>query len=103
MESSDQDGQEVIDCLTVLPTVVPSLHDDMRERVVSLFPLITLGVQSKFAVIRYATARCFASLCDSLPTEGLRHVVINVLPLLGNPLRLDDRRGAIELVSRAFS
>jgi TATA-binding protein-associated factor len=102
MEASDSKGQEVIDCLTVLPAVVPSLRDDMHERVIALFPLITLGVQSKFAVIRYATARCLASLCDSLPVAGLRHVVLNIVPLLGDPIHVNHRRGAIELISCAW-
>lgn len=62
-----------------------------------------MATRSKFAVVRYSVARCFAALCDVVPTEGLRYVVEGVIPVLGDPLNLNNRRGAIELISRKFA
>lgn len=99
--SDELQGQDLLDCLTVLPIAAQTLGSTaLRDRLVTLFPALALATQSKFAVVRYAVARCFAALCDVVPLEGLRHVVESVIPILGDPLNLDNRRGAIELVSR---
>ena len=94
-------GQDLLDCLTVLPIAAQTLSSTtLRDRLITLFPALALATQSKFAVVRYAVARCFAALCDVLPLEGLRHVVESVIPVLGDPLNVNNRRGAIELISR---
>lgn len=96
----DELGQGLLDCLTVLPTSAEKLDESLRWKLAELFPALALATQSKFAIVRYAVARSFASLCNTVPTEGLRHVVEAVIPMMSDPLNVDNRRGAIELVSR---
>lgn len=100
LAADDSRGQDLLDCLTVLPTGAQKLGDSLHDRLTALFPALVLATSSKFAVVRYSVARCFAALCDVVPTEGLRYVVEGVIPVLGDPLNLNNRRGAIELISR---
>jgi TATA-binding protein-associated factor len=102
LAKDEQRGQDLLDCLTVLPTGAQKLGASLHGRLTALFPSLALATQSKYAVVRYAVARCFAALCDIVPTEGLKHVVEGVIPVLGDPLNVDNRRGAIELISRTF-
>ncbi|GAA5967385.1 hypothetical protein JCM11641_000529 [Rhodosporidiobolus odoratus] len=99
LASDDQKGQDLIDSLTVLPVAAARLTPSLHKRLAALFPALSLAVRSQFAVVRYATAKCLATLCDITPTEGMRHVVESVVPLLGDPLNVNHRRGAIELIS----
>ncbi|GAA5821317.1 hypothetical protein JCM11251_004568 [Rhodosporidiobolus azoricus] len=99
LASDDQAGQNLVDSLTVLPVGAAKLTPSLHSRLAALFPLLALATRSKFAVVRYATAKCFAALCDIVPTEGMRHVVESVVPVLGDPLNVDHRRGAVELIS----
>ncbi|GAA5884682.1 hypothetical protein JCM6882_005348 [Rhodosporidiobolus microsporus] len=99
LAADDQQGQDLIDNLTVLPVGAAKLTPSLHPRLASLLPALALATRSKFAVVRYATAKCFATLCDIVPTDGLRHVVESVVPVLADPLNVDHRRGAIELIS----
>lgn len=102
LASDDKHGQDLLDCLTVLPAGAQKLGVNLHRRLYALLPSLALATQSRFAVVRYAVAKCFAALCDIVPTEGLRHVVESVVPVLGDPLNVSNRRGAIELISREF-
>ncbi|KAI5477115.1 hypothetical protein MNV49_006843 [Pseudohyphozyma bogoriensis] len=99
IDADNARAQDLLDCLTVLPTGAAVVGPSLNEKLATLFPSLALAARSKFAVVRYAVARCFASLCDSAPSEGLREVVERVLPVLGDPLNVNNRRGAVELVS----
>jgi len=99
LAGDDQKGQDLVDALTVLPVAAAKLTPALHKRLASLFPALSLATRSGFAVVRYAVAKSFATLCDINPTEGLRHVVESVVPVLGDPLNVDNRRGAIELIS----
>ncbi|GAA6004805.1 DNA-binding ATPase [Rhodotorula paludigena] len=99
LQADDQKGQDLIDALTVLPVAAANLTPSLHKRLESLLPALSLASRSKFAVIRYAVAKSFATLCDIVPTEGMRHVVESVVPVLADPLHPDFRRGAIELIS----
>jgi TATA-binding protein-associated factor len=103
LAADPQLGQDLLDCLTVLPVGAAKLTPSLHKRLASLLPALSLATRSKFAVVRYAVAKSFATLCDIIPTEGLRFVVESVIPVLSDPLNVDHRRGAIELISRAFS
>ncbi|KIY43333.1 hypothetical protein FISHEDRAFT_67850 [Fistulina hepatica ATCC 64428] len=93
-----QFGQDVIDSLSVLEAVVPTLHEDLWPKLIELFPKMHLSLRSRFAIIRQLTANCFATICDVMPAQAMLFVVENVIPMLGDPLSLHNRQGAIELI-----
>jgi TATA-binding protein-associated factor len=93
-------GQDVIDSLSVLEAVVPTLHEDLWPKVVEIFPVVDLALRSRFAIIRQSAARCFAAFCDVITSEAMRYVIDNVIALLGDPLVLTHRQGAAELIYR---
>ncbi|KNE89981.1 hypothetical protein PSTG_16566 [Puccinia striiformis f. sp. tritici PST-78] len=93
-------AQDLLDCLTILPAVASSLPSSSLPRLVLLFEPLCRAVTSRFAVVRYSVVRCFAELCKFLPEEGMLHFITHVLPLVGDPVNLAHRQGAIEMVSR---
>lgn len=93
-------GQQVVDSLTVLHVVVPSLDPTLHARVVELFPVIAKALRSKYALIRQAASRSFSTLCDTITTDGMRFVIEHVLPFLGDTTILENRQGAMELIYR---
>jgi TATA-binding protein-associated factor len=95
-----QYGQDVIDSLSVLEVVVPTLHEALWPKLVETFPMMNLALRSKFAIIRQSAARCFATICDIMTSEAMRYVIENIVPLLGDPLVLAIRQGATELIYR---
>lgn len=95
-------GQDLLDCLTVLSCVAPRLPISFLPQVTQLFPKLVLCIQSRFAVIRYVATRCYATLCDVFTEDGMKSVVVDVLPFMADPLSVDKRRGAVELLSRKF-
>ena len=97
---SKQFGQDVIDSLSVLEAVTPTLHQDLWPRLAEIFPMMTLALQSRYAIIRQSAARSFATVCDVMTSEAMRYVIENVMPLLGDPLVLFNRQGAAELIYR---
>lgn len=102
MSGDDRKAQELIDCLTVLPVASAKLEPTLHKRLASLLPALAIATRSRFAVVRYAVAKSFATLCDIVPVDGLRFVVESVVPVLADPLNVNHRRGAIELISRAL-
>ncbi|KAG0149490.1 hypothetical protein CROQUDRAFT_687820 [Cronartium quercuum f. sp. fusiforme G11] len=93
-------AQDLLDCLTVLPAVASSLPLSSHPRLATLFLPLCHVVKSKFAVVRYSVVKCYAALCSFLPDQGLLEVITHVLPLIGDPLNLAHRQGAIEMISR---
>ncbi|SCV74101.1 BQ2448_6533 [Microbotryum intermedium] len=99
LATSADAGQSLLDCLTVLPIGAKRLNGKLQGRLVQLLPSLTLAIRSKFAVVRFTASKCFAALCDIIPVEGLKHVVEGVVPVVGDPVNVHHRRGAVELVS----
>ncbi|GAA6059472.1 hypothetical protein JCM10212_005411 [Sporobolomyces blumeae] len=99
LEADDAKGQELLDSLTVLPVAASHLAVNLKSRLSEVLPALALATRSRFAVVRYATAKCFATLCDIIPEQGMRQVVESVIPVLADPLNVNNRRGAVELVS----
>jgi TATA-binding protein-associated factor len=97
---SKQFGQDVIDSLSVLEAVVPALHQDLWPKLSEIFPMLKLALQSRYAIVRQSAARCFATVCDVMTSEAMHYVIENVVPLLGDPLVLSNRQGAVELIYR---
>lgn len=95
---SRQHGQDVIDSLSVLEAVVPTLHQELWPKIQELFPMIVMALRSRFAIIRQSAARCFAAICDVMTVDAMRFVIETILPFLGDTLINSNRQGATELV-----
>jgi hypothetical protein len=95
-------GQDVIDALTSLRMVAPSLDVSLHPRLITLFPSVILALQSRFSLIRTTAAKCIAALCDVMTEEGMKRMVDDVVPLIGDATRVEARQGAIEAVHRKF-
>jgi TATA-binding protein-associated factor len=93
-----QHGQDVIDSLSVLEAVVPTLHQELWPNLRELFPMIAMALRSRFAIIRQSAARCFAAICDVMTVDAMRFVIETILPFLGDTLVNPNRQGATELV-----
>lgn len=95
-----QFGQDVIDSLSVLRVTASTLHEGLWDRLVELLPRLNLALQSRFAIIRQCTAKCFATICRVITAPAMRHVIEHVVPLLGDAFSVTNRQGAVELIYR---
>lgn len=95
-----EQGQNVIDSLSVLKVTASTLHCGLWYRLEELLPKLTLALRSRFAIIRQCTARCFATICGVITVQAMRHVIEHVVPLLGDSHSTTNRQGAIELIYR---
>ena len=96
-----QFGQDVIDSFSVLEAIVPTFHESLWPKFKEIFPMIILALRSRFAIIRQAAAKCFATMCDTMTVDAMRTVIEDVIPFLGDDLNLSNRQGATELIYRA--
>ncbi|KAH7890001.1 hypothetical protein F5I97DRAFT_1849278 [Phlebopus sp. FC_14] len=93
-----QCGQDVIDSLSVLEAVVPTLSSELWPKLADLFPAMTLALRSRYAIIRQSAARCFATVCDVMTSNAMRFVIEQLVPLLGDAVVLSNRQGAAEAI-----
>jgi TATA-binding protein-associated factor len=91
-------GQEVVDALSTLRALVGSFHSDVRGFVKDLLPLIARALQSRLHVLRYAAAKCFATICSVMSVDGVTMLVESVLPTIGDGANVHGRQGAIECI-----
>lgn len=91
-------GQEVVDGLSTIRALLPKFHPELYPAIIKLFPLIIRALQSNFSVLRYAAAKCFATICSVITIEGMTNLVEKVLPNFANAHELRCRQGAIECV-----
>ncbi|KAG9004846.1 TATA-binding protein-associated factor mot1 [Tulasnella sp. JGI-2019a] len=94
-----ENGQTIVDELTVIQGVAPHLHPELLPHMTTLFPYILGALKSQYAVIRQCAARCIATLCDVFTTDAMRFVVEHVIPRLGDLVVLSNRSGAMELIA----
>ena len=100
----DEDlGQDVVDAFSILRILAPKLHPDLHSFVDTLMPFVLDALRCKYSVLRYAAAKCFATICSVWPVKGMTILVEKVLPVIGNPLNLQHRQGAIETVYHLIS
>lgn len=97
-EPSNELGQETVDGLSTLRALAPKFHPGLYPWVLELMPLIVKGLQCELSVIRYAAAKCFATLCSVIPVEGMTMLVEKVLPSVNNALDVNCRQGAVECI-----
>lgn len=93
-------GQDVIDSLSVLEAVVPTLHGELRHKLSELFPMLNLMLRSRYAIIRQSAARCFSTICEVMTMDAMLVVVENVIPFISDSSNLHNRQGATELIYR---
>jgi TATA-binding protein-associated factor len=91
-------GQEVVDGLSTLRALLPNFDPGLYPWVISLMPLIAKALQCRLSVIRYAAAKCFATICSVITVDGMTMLVEKVLPTINNALDVPHRQGAIECI-----
>lgn len=91
-------GQEVVDALSTLRALVPTLDSGLHQWVLDLLPYVANALHSKLAVLRYTAAKCFASVCSVITVQGFTMLVEKVLPAISNAHEPIYRQGAIECI-----
>ena len=91
-------GQDAIDAMSLLRVLVPRMHEDVHATVERFLNDILAALFCRYAVFRYAAAKCFATICNTMRIDGMQLLVEKVLPAMNNPLELHARQGAIECV-----
>ncbi|PYH43195.1 DNA-binding ATPase [Aspergillus saccharolyticus JOP 1030-1] len=91
-------GQEVVDGLSTLRALLPKFDRGLHSWVIGLMPLIIKALQCRLSVIRYAAAKCFATICSVISVEGMTMLVEKVLPTINDPLDVHHRQGAVESI-----
>ncbi|KAF9690891.1 hypothetical protein EKO04_011062 [Ascochyta lentis] len=91
-------GQEVVDALSTLRALVGSFHPDVRDFIKDLLPFVARALQSKLYVLRYAAAKCFATICSIMSVEAFTLLVEAVLPTISDGGNVHGRQGAIECI-----
>lgn len=98
IEAEDEElGQEVVDGLSILRALTPSIHPDLHWFVLAMMPLVVKALRSSLSVFRYIAAKCFATICSVIRIPGMTMLVENVLPSI-NSVFLCPRQGSIELI-----
>lgn len=91
-------GQEIIDALSVIRALLPFVSADLYKEFLPYFRPIENTLSSKFSVLRYAAAKCFATICSVITMEGMTSLVEHILPMVSDALNLHSRMGAIECI-----
>ncbi|KAF9886932.1 TATA-binding protein-associated factor mot1 [Aspergillus nanangensis] len=91
-------GQEVVDGLSTLRALLPKFDPGLYPWVIGLMPLIVKALQCKLSVIRYAAAKCFATICSVITVEGMTMLVEKVLPSINNAVDVHNRQGTVECI-----
>ncbi|PGH20438.1 hypothetical protein AJ80_03584 [Polytolypa hystricis UAMH7299] len=91
-------GQEVVDGLSTLRALVPKFHPGLYPWVIDLMPVIANSLKCELSVIRYAAAKCFATICSVITVEGMTMLVEKVLPGINSALDVHCRQGATECI-----
>ncbi|KIM95090.1 hypothetical protein OIDMADRAFT_184188 [Oidiodendron maius Zn] len=97
-DPEQQTGQAAIDGMSVLRALTPTLDQGLHSFVINLTPLIIKALHSELSVFRYMAAKCLATICSVITVEGMTMLVEKVLPSISNPLDLNFRQGAIEVI-----
>ncbi|QIW95520.1 hypothetical protein AMS68_001038 [Peltaster fructicola] len=91
-------GQQVVDALSTLRALVPTLDSSLHSWVLEMLPLVASGLKSRLAVLRYAAAKCFASVCSVITVQGFTMLVEQVLPSINDGHEVTYRQGAVECI-----
>ncbi|TPX14357.1 uncharacterized protein E0L32_005553 [Thyridium curvatum] len=91
-------GQEIVDAMSVIRTMTPTLHTGLHPFIMQMMPLVIKALHSELSVFRYMAAKCIATICSIITVEGMTALVEKVLPSINNPVDLQCRQGAIEAI-----
>ncbi|KAK7938061.1 uncharacterized protein PG986_014929 [Apiospora aurea] len=91
-------GQEIVDAMSVIRTLAPTLDVSLHPFIMQQMPLIIKALHSELSVYRYMAAKCIATICSVITVEGMTALVEKVLPSINNPVDLHFRQGAIEAI-----
>ncbi|TDZ29364.1 putative helicase mot1 [Colletotrichum spinosum] len=91
-------GQEIVDALSLIRTLMPTLNEAIHPFVMDKVPLVIRALHSELSVFRYMAAKCMATICSVITVEGMTALVEKVLPSISNPVDLNFRQGAIEAI-----
>ncbi|CAG8585707.1 17161_t:CDS:10, partial [Cetraspora pellucida] len=91
-------GQDVIDSLQILQTLVPVFHESLQLKVTELLPCIVKAIQCQYSVIRSMAARCFATIANVITIQSMQIIIDHIIPLLGDSQNVIRRQGAAELI-----
>lgn len=95
---SIRSGQPIIDALAVIKALLPSLETGLHDQVLAYHTNVIKVMSSEYSVLRYAAARCFATMCAVAPGKSFPVLVKDVLPMLLDADNLHKRQGAIECI-----
>src|SRR5271169_6133657 len=93
-------GQSIIDEFSVLRTLLAKLHPHLIIQLEDMYPHMVQAIQCRFSVIRFAAARCFASMCKANLTSGMKFMVESILPIVTDQHDIKRRQGATECIYR---
>ena len=91
-------GQEIVDGLSMLRALAPKFDSGIHPWIVDLMPVISKSLRCELSVIRYAGAKCFATVCSVIPIQGMTMLVEQVLPSITSALDVHCRQGAVECI-----
>lgn len=91
-------GQEIVDALSVIRTMTPTLDKKLHPFVMKMLPLVIKALHSELSVFRYMAAKCLATICSVITVEGMTALVEKVLPSISNPVDLHFRQGVTEAI-----
>ncbi|KAF4452540.1 putative MOT1-transcriptional accessory protein [Fusarium austroafricanum] len=91
-------GQEIVDAMSVIRTMTPTLDKALQPFIIQMMPLVIKALHSELSVFRYMAAKCMATICSVMTVEGMTALVEKVLPSINNPVDLNFRQGAIEVI-----
>lgn len=97
-QTTDKEGQNIIDSFELIKTCFPWLTSINRDEILSQISLIIEGLKSNESVFRYSASKCIASIIDSCPTIGFQFLVEKIMPMISNPLKLNERQGSVECI-----
>lgn len=96
-------GQSIIDEFSILRTLLPKLHPGLISQLEEMYPHMVQAIQCRFSVIRFAAARCFASMCKANLASGMKFMVESILPIVADQHDLKRRQGATECIYRMLA
>lgn len=91
-------GQKIVDGLSTLRALLPKFDKGLHPWVIDLMPIVAKALQCELSVIRYAAAKCFATLCSVITVGAMTMLVEKVLPTINNALDVHHRQGAVECI-----
>lgn len=97
-DPSQPTGQAVIDAMSVLRALTPTIHPSLYSFVTGMLPMVIKALHSELSVFRYMAAKCLATACSVITVEAMTMLVEKVLPSISNPVDLNFRQGATECV-----